>query len=69
VELLTAAARQLLAAGLGVLDVGSRRVPGGPPLVIPSQVGCLAGALSGSAARIGSEDAASIAAQAATARF
>ena len=60
--------------GLPSVRSEKRRVPGGQLPVISSQIGCLAGALSRSAARIGgwtgSEEAASITpANAATARW
>jgi hypothetical protein len=46
-ELLKAAARQRLAAGQGVLDLGlDAGVPGGPLPIISSQMGCLVDALS-----------------------
>ena len=47
VELLKAAARQRLAAGQGVLDLGlDAGAPGGPLPIISSQMGCLVDALS-----------------------
>ena len=47
VELLKAAARQRLAAGQGVLDLGlDAGAPGGPLPIISSVMGCLVGALS-----------------------
>ena len=47
VELLKAAARQKLAAGQGVLDLGlDAGAPGGPLPIISSQMGCLLDALS-----------------------
>jgi hypothetical protein len=47
VELLKAAARQRLAAGQGVLDLGlDTGAPGGPLAIISSQMGCLVDALS-----------------------
>jgi Transposase DDE domain len=46
-ELLKAAARQRLAAGQGVLDLGlDAGAPGGPLTIISSQMGCLVDALS-----------------------
>jgi hypothetical protein len=46
-ELLKAAARQRLAAGRGVLDLGlDAGAPGGPLTIISSQMGCLVDALS-----------------------
>jgi Transposase DDE domain len=46
-ELLKAAARQRLAAGQGVLDLGlDAGAPGGPLAIVSSQMGCLADALS-----------------------
>lgn len=47
VELLKAAARQKLAAGQGVLDLGlDAGAPGGPLLITSSRMGCLLDALS-----------------------
>jgi hypothetical protein len=63
VELLKAAARQRLAAGQGVLDLGlDTGAPGGPLPIISSQMGCLVDALSrgydvlGLAAATGSDE-------------
>ena len=58
-EVLKAAARQRLVAGQGMLDLGSRRVPGVPLPIICSQIGCLLDALSRIGDWTGNEEPAS----------